>query len=342
MMKKSEFLLAGAILALTMSASGAQSEVDELSIQYGSIFPSGHYLSELDKFFASTVSERSGGRITFDQHWSSALGTPNEIVPLVSGGAVDMAAIVTGYYFGEFPFTGMTNAVPATFESEDVLDITAELFATNEVIQDEFSRLNLQPVFLRHLPEYTLICTKPVRTMADFEGLKVRTYGAYIPKMFEAVGAVPVSLGVTEMYEGLQRGTVDCAYWTRGQVVPFKLHEVAKYLSDLDLGAINAYTIMTSKDNWDSWSNETRALLTEVGEETTARSIEITEVAEAQAMESMLANGVEVVAFEEKDAFFAAIPDMLDLWVEQVSGRFPNLANQAEAMAASVRAKTLD
>lgn len=320
----------------------AHAKIDDLRLQYGSIFPSGHYLSQLDHFFTEQVTERSGGVIEFDVHWSSALGGPDEIVPLVGGGAVDLAAIVTGYYFGEFPFAGLTNALPATFESETVLDITAQLFSENEVIGQEFERVGLHPIFLRHLPQYTLICTRPVRTMADLEGLKVRTYGAYIPKMFEAVGAVPISLGVTEMYEGLQRGTVDCAYWTRGQVVPFKLHEVAKHLSDLDLGAINAYTIFTSQENWNSWSGETRALMTEVGREATAMSLKITEAAEADAIDTMLENGVEVVEFTEKEAFFSAIPNMLDLWVIQVSERFPDLHDAAEETAGAVRARLVE
>ncbi len=342
MLTPNKFLagLVGATLSLAAySPLPASAEIDEMTLQYGSIFPSGVYLSELDRFFTEEVTKRSGGKIKFDVHWSSALGGPNEILPLVSSGAVGMAAIVTGYYFGEFPFAGLTNAVPATFESETVLDITADLFDSNETIQAEFDRLNLQPIFLRHLPQYTLICSTPVRTLGDMKGLKVRTYGAYIPKMFEAVGAIPVSLAVTEMYEALQRGTVDCAYWTRAQIVPFKLHEVGKYLIDLELGAINAYTMFTSKDTWDSWSEETRQLMIEVGEEATAMSLPITEEAEEAGLATMLESGVELVEFVDKDKLMETIPDMLDLWVEQVSAKFPRLADQAKATAADVRGK---
>jgi TRAP-type C4-dicarboxylate transport system substrate-binding protein len=235
------------------------------------------------------------------------------------------------------PFAGLTNAVPATFESDTVLDITEKLFTENETILAEFERLNIKPLVLRHLPQYTFLCTEPVRTMADLQGKKIRSYGAYIPQMLEALGATPVNLSMPEMYESLQRGVVDCVYWTRSLTVPFKLHEVAKYMSDLQLGAINAVTLFTSVDNWNSWSPETRALFEEIGQEAKAMSLPMTQAVEDAALDVMRANGVEIVEFEEKEAAMAAIPDMLSLWVEQISQRTPELADEAEATAAQVR-----
>ncbi|WP_371056773.1 TRAP transporter substrate-binding protein DctP [Rhodosalinus sp. K401] len=327
----------GASLALTAVSTTASAEIDRLFLQLGSPFPEGVYLSDIDRFVAAELAERSDGRIEVDLNFSNALGGPNEIIPLVGASAIGLGGIVTGYHFGELPFAGLTNAVPATFEADSVLDITETLYAENETIQAEFDRLNLKPLVLRHLPQYTLLCTEPVRTMDDLRGKKVRSYGAFIPQMLEALGAIPVNLGMPEMYESLQRGVVDCVYWTRSLTVPFKLHEVAKYMSDLDLGAINAVTLFTSQDNWNSWSPETRALFMEVAAEAKAMSLPMTQEVEAAALEVMRANGVEVIEFEEKDAAYAAVPDMLTLWVEQISERFPDLAEEAAGTANDVR-----
>jgi TRAP-type C4-dicarboxylate transport system substrate-binding protein len=334
--------LVGATLAAALLAAPATAEVDRLFLQLGSPFPEGVYLSDIDRFVADELAKRSNGKIEVDLNFSNALGGPSEIIPLVGAGAIGLGGIVTGYHFGELPFAGLTNAVPATFEADSVLDITETLYAENPAIQAEFERLNLQPLVLRHLPQYTLLCTQPVRTMADLEGKKVRSYGAYIPKMLEALGAIPVNLGMPEMYESLQRGVVDCVYWTRSLTVPFKLHEVAKYMSDLELGAINAVTLFTSQDNWKSWSPETRALFTEIGAEAKAMSLPMTQAVEDAALDVMRENGVEIVPFEEKEAAYAAIPDMLTLWTEQVSARFPDLAEDAAATAEAVRAMMAD
>lgn len=323
--------------ALAALTAPANAEIDNLNLQLGSPFPEGVYLSDIDRFVAEELNKRSDGKIEVDLNFSNALGSPNEIIPLVGASAVGLGGIVTGYHVGEMPFAGLTNAVPAVFQSESVLDLTETLFTENETIQAEFDRLNLQPLVLRHLPQYTLLCTEPVRTMADLEGKKIRSYGAYIPKMLEALGAIPVNLGMPEMYESLQRGVVDCVYWTRSLTVPFKLHEVAKYMSDLELGAINAVTLFTSKDNWHSWSPETQALFTEVAAEAKAMSVPMTQAVEDAALEVMNANGVEVIEFEEKEAAMAAIPDMLSLWVELTSDRLPDLADEAAATAESVR-----
>ena len=330
------------VIFALISFSTAMAEVDRLTLQLGSPFPEGIYLSDIDRFFAGELARRSGGRIEIEMNFSSALGGTNEIIPLVGAGAVDLGGIITGYHFGKLPFVGLTNAVPATFESETVLDITEALFNQNETMQAEMERLNLQPILLRHLPQYTFICTSPVRTMADLEGKKIRSYGAYIPKMIESLGAIPVNLSMPEMYESLQRGVVDCVYWTRSLTVPYKLHEVAKYVSDLDLGAINAVTVFTSRDNWSSWSDETKALIREVAAEAKAMSLPLTKEVEDAALDIMRENGVELVVFEEKEAAFAAIPDMLDLWVAQVSDRFPDRTEAARETARQVREMIAD
>ena len=326
------------LFCICMGAVPAAADVDKLDIQYGSLFPGGVYISNLDKFFADELKKRSDGKINIDLHFSNALGTPAEIIPLIGSGAVGMGGIVTGYHFGELPFASLTNAVPATFNSASVLGITANLFENNETIKSEFDRTNLHPIFLRHLPEYTLICTKPLRTMADLKGIKIRTYGAYIPKMVEAMGAVPVNLSISEMYESLQRGVVDCVYWTKSLTVPFKLHEVAKYVSDLELGAINAVTIFTSQDNWNSWSEDTRSLIKQVAAEATAMSLPLTQDVEKAAAVVMAENGVEMIEFQEKEKLLALIPDMLDLWVDQISSKFPNLRDEALKTVNDIRA----
>ncbi|UWR38468.1 TRAP transporter substrate-binding protein DctP [Sulfitobacter sp. W074] len=330
-------LLFGASLGLAAATGPALAEIDNLSLQLGSPFPEGVYLSDIDRFVADELTKRSDGKIEVDLNFSNALGSPAEIIPLVGASAVGLGGVVTGYHVGEMPFAGLTNAVPATFESDTVLDITETLYTENETILAEFERLNLKPLVLRHLPQYTLLCTEPVRTMADLKGKKVRSYGAYIPQMLEALGATPVNLSMPEMYESLQRGVVDCVYWTRSLTVPFKLHEVAKYMSDLELGAINAVTLFTSVDNWNSWSPETQALFNEVAQEAKEMSVPMTQEVEDAALKVMRENGVEIVEFEEKEAAMAAIPDMLNLWVEQVSERSPDLAASAEATANQVR-----
>ena len=56
-----------------------------------------------------------------------------------------------------------------------------------------------------------LFCKKPVASLADLKGLKVRTYDQNLAKLIESLGATPVPLGFTEVHQSLSLGVVDCA-----------------------------------------------------------------------------------------------------------------------------------
>ena len=61
--------------------------------------------------------------------------------------------------------------------------------------------------------------------MAKLKGKKVRSFGADIPKGFSAVGAVPVTVAPTGVYEALQHGTLDYSFINAGNIQQYKLWE---------------------------------------------------------------------------------------------------------------------
>ena len=106
-----------------------------------------------------------------------------------------MGALVQGYFTSNLPFSAMTNSLPMTFfDPETAMHAAIALEETNQSQIDEFKKNNIKPLVYRYLPNYKLICTKPVRTMADLKKLKVRTFGNYMPKMFAAIDVTPVNV----------------------------------------------------------------------------------------------------------------------------------------------------
>ena len=192
---------------------------------------------------------------------------------------------------------------------------------TNKSQIDEFKRNNFKPLVYRYLPNYKLICTKPVRTMADLEKLKVRTFGNYMPKMFAAIGVTPVNVMPTENYEALKRGSMDCSYLTNANFIAYKLHEVAPYIIDVKFGGINAYFLAMNLAKFESLSAAAQKLLVDVGADATKYAAEQTEQIEAEALKTMLAEGATLIKFEEQDKLNAAVPNMVDLWLETMEGQ---------------------
>src|SRR3546814_7178024 len=91
--------------------------------------------------------------------------------------------------------------------------------------------MNVKYLFHQPLGDYYFTGPSPdCDTVAGLKGKKVRTFGADIPKVLAAAGAVPVTIGVGEIYEALQRGSLDYSFINPGNILANKLYEPGKLI----------------------------------------------------------------------------------------------------------------
>jgi len=327
-----------AAAALLGAAASAQAEDSpSMTLRYATGFPEAVYMNEPAKWFASEVEKRSGGKIKMKLFFGGTLGKSNEILDLVSKGAVDAGSVVQGYFTSALPFAAMTNSLPMTFfDGEAAMRAAMKLDKTNPDQIAEYERNNIVPLVNRFLQNYKLICTKPVRTMKDLEGLKIRTFGNYMPKMFAAIKATPVNVLPVEMYEALKRGSMDCSYLTYPFFTVFKLYEVAPYVIDVKFGGINAYWLAMNKRKFEAMPQNVQDLLVQVGKEATEWGVKHTYEIDGAALADLKTKpGVQVIKFEEQEQLQAAVPDMIEEWIKEMA----KIGKEAEAKvyAAAIR-----
>lgn len=318
-MKLLHMMTAVAAVAFAISPAKAE-DYPKMTLRYSSNIPEVVNTSKIDTYFSSEIEKRSGGKIKIQHFWANTLGGEAEIVDLVGSGAVDLGLIVMGNQQARMPFAAVTNALPATFtDGPTVNKITRDLFTSNPTIKAELDAANLHPLIYRYLPDYRVYCTKPVKTMEDFKNRKIRSYGSFVPKMFEALGAVPVNIPPVDMIQAMQSGAMDCTYMFNSAVKAFKVDQVADYGTDISFGVISAHTLFISKEKWESWPENVRTLFEETAADAEKYGNELIAGDEAKAVGELEAAGMEIVPFEEMDKLKAAIPDMLDLWVQQMA-----------------------
>lgn len=307
--------------AFLMAASSAQAQDwPSNTIRYANFMPAGFTTSLIDDFLVEEISKRTNGAVEIEIFHGGALGGPGEMIELVGSGAVDIGNFPVSYFFSQFPVASLSGSLPLLFEdSAQTAQLIGEAYDNIAEVRAEYDAANLRPFLNRGLPQYRLICSKPVASLEDFDGLKVRTYGTFHPMLFQAFGAVPVNMELAETYDGLQRGTVDCVYLNYQTASLFKLFEVAKYTSDAEFGATPLYQTYVNKDSWESWSEEFRTLFDEVVAEAEAKAEAEINAAEQSGLETLLDNGVTLVPFEDQEKLEAEAPDFVELWIEKVA-----------------------
>lgn len=308
--------VAGAALLASAAGLAVAQQYPKTEIRFGHFAPATTAHAQVDQWFADEVAKRSNNQVTIRFFWAGAAGKPNELLGLVGRGAVDAAAVPASYFPAQLPLLAAPSALPLTLPTpEKAHQVVYGLWSSVPAMQEEAKRNNVWPLLFHTLNEYHLLCNKPVRNMDDLKGKRIRSQGEFIPKMLAAVGAVPVNVLPGEFYESLQRGSVDCMVLPWDLMVAFKLHEVAKFGSEINLGALISNPQWYNLAKWNAMPQQVRDLLTKVADEARAVDLAKAKQSEAAAIDTMKKAGVQFLPFPDQAKFEAAMPDFLNEWV---------------------------
>ncbi|MDJ0359763.1 C4-dicarboxylate TRAP transporter substrate-binding protein [Rhodococcus sp. H29-C3] len=232
------------------------SEMDPVTLRYADytgVSSAGPFRS-----FAKEVAERTDGKITFDEYWGGSLLDGAEMAQGVRGGIADMGMFTPSYYPSEFPMTDWVTELASMVESEYPLGIlqgfaaNAQFAMTDPLINSQFEEQGMKQLFnWSPISNYDLACKEPVRNLDEARGKRVRSAGGFIDGELEALGMVPVSLPTGEIYEGIQRGVIDCTVASAKIMIALSLWEVATYHIKTPLSGYTQYVVIND-DLWNS------------------------------------------------------------------------------------------
>lgn len=312
-------LLAAALAAATIAPAAAQEEYPRMNLRLAHAFPATWAQTEVDQWWADQIRERSGGNIRINMMWAGAGGAPLEILNLVGSGAVPLGAVPPSYFSNELPLTSAPNSLPLTFTSnEEALRVMTGLVENVPAMQEELKANNIWPLYFSTLNTYQPLCNKPIATVDDFEGLRIRTFGAYQPALWESLGAIGVNVLPAELYEGMQKGRVDCAFYSTDLHFATKMYEVGKHMTSLGFGPQPTWPIWVNYETWESWPQNVKDLFTEVSREAAQRSIEATTKAGEEALKALKDNGVIVTEFTDHERLREVAPDFKAVWLAEM------------------------
>jgi TRAP-type C4-dicarboxylate transport system substrate-binding protein len=156
--------------------------------------------------------------------------------------------------------------------------------------------------------------------MASIKGKKIRSFGADIPKAFSAIGAVPVTIAPTAIYEALQHGNLDYSFINPGNIQQYKLVEVGKHHCG-PVMAITGHNITIGKRTWSRLPKDVQNIMIEEGRKTMQAYLKWVGEFEAKAVANIKSQGGTFKPFnaEELKKWKASAPDFLAAWAEDTA-----------------------
>ena len=161
-------------------------------------------------------------------------GKPPELYRQAVQGIADASFTLPGYTSTDFPMMALTE-LPGTATSAD--DGTKKLWANfDKFLARDFK--DTKVLMLWNSDTASLMSkTKPIKTLEDMKGMKIRTPSAAQSAQLEALGATPIDMPAPAIYNNLDRGVIDATMIPMSAALDFKLIEVAKYFTiDAPLG----------------------------------------------------------------------------------------------------------
>jgi TRAP-type C4-dicarboxylate transport system substrate-binding protein len=222
------------------------------------------------------------------------------------------------------------------------MDVLGKVTEEFPAYKEEMDRMNLVWLFQQPLDPYYLTGPSPeCNTVDALRGKKIRSFGADVPKVHNAIGAVPVTVGVVEVYEALQRGTIDYSFLNAGNIEQYRLYEPGKY-SCGTIMAITGHNIVIGKRTWDRLPEDIQTIFMETAAETQQEYLEWINDFQKRTVENIKAAGGEFIEFpaEELAKWKETAPDLLTQWEDDLTAR--GHGETASKVAARWRELTAD
>jgi TRAP-type C4-dicarboxylate transport system substrate-binding protein len=173
------------------------------------------------------LEKMSNGKIKVTENWGGTVHSAREGSEATRSGLSDYAPCFSAYSAKDFTLVH-AHTLPGLFPTADVAVIaTEELYP--KWFRSEFERIGNSVSRMGAGSGYHIFSNKPVRTLQDAKGLKIRAAGGLHAKANEALGFVPITMPAAEMYPAMQRGLIDAVSLNDAAGAIFKAHELAKY-----------------------------------------------------------------------------------------------------------------
>jgi len=234
-------------------------EVIELSL--ANYMPVMHINSVLMGKFCEDVNKRLAGKVKVTQYTGGTLLTAPKMAAGVASGIADIGLAHCSYSRGRFPVMELTElplGAPSSFVLTHVINDFYDKFKPKE--WEAYHPL----MFSASPPSVIQTVNKPIKTLEDLKGVKIRGTGRS-GDVVKALGATVVPVEMMDMYESLRRGVMEGNMGPFEQLKSFKTGDVLRYhTTSYMAGSGYTFYVIFNKAKWDSLPEEAKKVFTEL------------------------------------------------------------------------------
>ena len=305
----------GVLVAAAAFASSAALAQQKMVLKASDVHPAGYPTVVAVENLGKKLDTATNGRISVQMYPSMQLGGEKEAVEQAQVGAIAFARVSVGALGPVIDDLNVFN-LPYVFRNtthmQHVIDGPIGQELLEKVTNSGKGLIGLCWMDAGARNFYNT--KKPIKTMADLKGMKVRVMGnPMFVDMANSMGGNGVAMGYDQVFSALQTGVVDGAENNPPSFVFDNHYQVAKFYT-VDEHLIVPEMLVFSKKAFDAMSKEDQALLMKFSKEAQQEERKLWEVYEQQAMDKAKAAGIQIIQVSDADkkAFQDAVKPVWD------------------------------
>ncbi len=212
------------------------------------------------------VEEATGGKVKIQRFYGQTLCKGKDMWNATKMGITDIGWCFHGYWPGMTPLSDVISLPGMPFKTaEEGSALLWKVYSQFPEVQAEYKDLKIL-LFYTSAP-YTLITVdKPVKTMEDIKGMKVRMTGGPPTDMMKAIGGTPMNIPMPDTYLSMQKGVIDGMGAPWEAIVVWRFYEVTKYYTEVPFPAVY-FSIAMNKKVWENLPKDVQDNITSVSGE---------------------------------------------------------------------------
>ncbi|MFB3884873.1 MAG: TRAP transporter substrate-binding protein [Thermodesulfobacteriota bacterium] len=247
MEKRESFIVAILISLLIVVGTGKRAMGAPIELKIANFQPTMHKSNEMIQDWAQLIEKETGGKVKFVLFPNATLAKANDTYDATVAGIADICWAFSAYNTGKFPLSEVTNLPLGFRNAEHLNQVLYDLYEEFPEVRAEYKDAHV--LFITTSANMQIHSKKPVRSVNDLKGLKLRVPAseAYLIK---ALGGIPVTMAGPEVYQALERGTLDADLHPWETPISYRWYEVIRYHTQTDLYISGVFIFAMNQSTW--------------------------------------------------------------------------------------------
>jgi TRAP-type C4-dicarboxylate transport system substrate-binding protein len=271
-----------------------------------------HAMSKWLIKWSDELVKQSGGRLTVKRFPGSQMGPVQQHYDYARTGQADVSWFLHGATPGRFPLTELVQLPYLVGSAEIGTKVLNDPELRAKYLDAEHKGVKVL-LLLTHQPGNVHTTRKPIRTVDDMKGLRIRFASPTIREFVAALGGTPVGVAPTEQVEQLQKGTIDGVFIDYGGAgIAFKMGGILKYSTEM-YSYVSSFGVGMNPDFWNKLPPDLQALVTKSVTGVEREVGEAWDALDVPGKKAIVDGGAEVIKLSaEEDARFRKIGAQVD------------------------------